>query len=401
MIFYNNTARERLWDEDFFIQTSYNKSFSKQWKLALRGKYSHSWNRYEDIDVKYAGGKQTDISRQDEYYASSVLGWLPAYNFRMSLSQDVFWNRLTSNVNISANNGPSNPLRFTSLTALNAKWSLNHVDIDGGIVGTFATEHVECGHQPSDKKRLSPSISAIFSLPGYENLRIRAMVKSTFRMPSFNDLYYIRMGNTGLRPEKAKEYNIGLTWNGRISQHWKYLGLTVDGYFNDVTDKIVAFPTTYVWKMANFGKVHIHGIDATLNTEIGLAKGMDLVVNGTYTFQKSVDKLEKSPTYGSQLPYTPKHSGTISMIFKNPCVNIGYTVMMQDCRWSSSMNKKIYELCPFWEHNVTLSRKFRLWGMDMEAIGTLHNIFNEEYEIIQYYPMPGRSGELTIKINII
>lgn len=32
--------------------------------------------------------------------------------------------------------------------------------------------------------------------------------------------------------------------------------MTVDGYYNDVTDKIVAFPTTYAWKMANYGKVH-------------------------------------------------------------------------------------------------------------------------------------------------
>lgn len=33
-----------------------------------------------------------------------------------------------------------------------------------------------------------------------------------------------------------------------------YLSVTVDGYYNDVTDKIVAFPTTYAWKMANYGK---------------------------------------------------------------------------------------------------------------------------------------------------
>lgn len=39
---------------------------------------------------------------------------------------------------------------------------------------------------------------------------------------------------------------------------------TLDGYYNDVTDKIVAFPTTYAWKMANYGKVHAAGVDATL-----------------------------------------------------------------------------------------------------------------------------------------
>lgn len=398
---YNPLARERLWDEDFFLQTAFSKRLSKEWKLIGRGKYTHSWNRYEDTDVKYAGGKQTDISRQDEYYGSVVLGWLPSADFRLSLSQDLFWNRLRSNVNISANYGPSNPERFTSLTALSFSWAANrHIDIDGNLVGTFATEHVECGRQPEDRHRISPSFSATFSLPGYENLRLRIMTKGTFRMPSFNDLYYIRMGNTGLKPEKAKEYNIGITWNGRIGRHWKYLGLTLDGYYNDVKDKIVAFPTTYVWKMANFGKVHIVGIDATLDSEIGLGKKMDLVVNGTYSFQQAKDKLESSPTYGSLLPYIPKHSGNLSLILKNPWVNIGYTVMMQGKRWSSPMNKKIYELKAYWEHSLTLSHKFRLCGADVEVIGTLHNIFNEQYEIIQYYPMPGRNGELKVRFSL-
>ena len=35
------------------------------------------------------------------------------------------------------------------------------------------------------------------------------MYKNTFRVPTFNDLYYLRIGNTSLRPEKAREYNIG------------------------------------------------------------------------------------------------------------------------------------------------------------------------------------------------
>ena len=34
-----------------------------------------------------------------------------------------------------------------------------------------------------------------------------------------------------------------------------YISVTLDGYNNDVTDKIVAFPTTYAWKMANYGKL--------------------------------------------------------------------------------------------------------------------------------------------------
>ena len=86
------------------------------------------------------------------------------------------------------------------------------------------------------------------------------MYKNTFRVPTFNDLYYLRIGNTSLRPEKAREYNIGVTWNGKPFSFTDFLSITLDGYYNEVTDKIVAFPSTYVWKMQNYGTVHITGL---------------------------------------------------------------------------------------------------------------------------------------------
>lgn len=91
-------------------------------------------------------------------------------------------------------------------------------------------------------------------------------------MPTFNDLYYYRLGNRSLRPEKANEYNMGITWSRSFSSFLNYLSVTVDGYYNDVTDKIVAFPTTYAWKMANYGKVHVTGMDATLAAAASLGK---------------------------------------------------------------------------------------------------------------------------------
>ena len=399
VVLYNRIAEERLWDEDFFTQARYDRNMGREWKLSAKLKYTHSWNRYQDTNVKYEGGKQTDVNRQNEYYGAFTIGWLPTADFSMALAQDIFFNDLRSNVSISDYGHPSNPDRFTSLTALAAKWKKHGFQIDGSAVATYAHERVEAGKQPSDKFRLTPSLAASVALPGYEALRLRAMFKSTFRMPSFNDLYYIRMGNTGLRPEKANEYNVGVTWSGRPFGFTKYLNITVDGYYNNVTDKIVAFPSTYVWKMANFGKVHIHGIDATLATEIGVGRNVDLVLNGTYSFQKAEDRLKKSATYGKQLPYTPRHCGNASLLVKNPWVNVGYSLIMQGKRWSSPMNKSIYALDPFWEHTVTLSHLFQFKGWNMEVIATLRNITDEQYEIIQYYPMPGRSGEINLRFH--
>lgn len=399
VIYYNTTARERLWDEDFFAQTAYSRSLGQRWKLAGRLKYTHSWNQYEDYGPNYVSGKMRDVNRQEEYYGNATVGWLPLANLTVSLAQDIFFNRLRNNVRVAANDGPSNPLRTTSLTALNAHWTPSRLTVDAGLVGTFAHERVAHGKQPDDKHRLSPFAALSYNLLPSQGLRVRLMAKGTFRMPTFNDLYYRRIGNTGLRPEKAKEYNLGLTWIRQPSARLRHLSLTTDVFHNNVTDKIVAFPSTYVWRMANFGKVVINGLDLTLASELALTGKVSAVVTGAYSYQKAVDRLRKSPTYRSQLPYTPRHSGNVSLLLNNPWVNVGYSVVMQGKRWSSGQNTDTYKIDAFWEHTLTLSRTFQFHAWKMELIGTLRNLTNEQYEIIQFYPMPGRSAELTARFS--
>ena len=82
------------------------------------------------------------------------------------------------------------------------------------------------------------------------------------------DLYYLRMGNVNLKPEKATQYNIGFTWNDEISPFIRLLSVSVDGYYNKVSDKIVAIPNMYIWKMMNMGEVEIKGIDVNLSANI-------------------------------------------------------------------------------------------------------------------------------------
>ena len=396
---YNPVSRERLWDEDFFAQAVYRKAFDEKWNLHARLKYTHTWNRYEDTNVKYDGGKQIDVNRQNEYYASATLGWSPVEAFRIALAEDAFYNDLRNNINIGSNPDYPFPKRITSLTALSAQWQWERLHVEGNVVGTYAHETVENGENPADKHRLSPCVSVTYRLLPNESLHLRAMWKNTFRMPSFNDLYYLRIGNSGLRPEKATEYNLGLTWSGRPFQAVKYISATVDAYYNDVTDKIVAFPSTYVWKMANFGKVKIKGIDVTLATEVPIYHKVSAILTGAYTFQESLDILKASASYNRQLPYTPKHSGNASLLIRNPWVNLGYSVLFQGERWSSSQQTAQYKLKAYSEHTLTLSREFRFKSCQLNLSGSIHNLFDKQYEIVKYYPMPGRSFSLIGTIN--
>lgn len=391
VILYNSTAKEQLWDENFFVQTRYKNSFSKKWMLQAQAKFNYSWNKYEDTDVKYENGKQTDLNRQNEYYLSATLSYHPIAGLNISLAQDGVINTLRTNVNDSPN-----PIRYTSLTALNARYQWGRLKLLGTLVGTFATEKVKNGDKPADKKRLSPTLSASYQPFRDEQFYIRAMYKNTFRVPTFNDLYYLHIGNIGLRPEKATEYTAGMTWNGKPVSFLDFLTVTVDGYYNEVDDKIVAFPSTYVWKMKNYGKVHIAGIDATLATAVPFGTRYRLSLSGNYSWQKAVDLTDPdAKNYKDQLPYTPKHNGNASATLETPWVNAGYTLTAVSKRYYMAQNLKDNEIEGYTEHTATLWREFQMKSCHFRLQAEIINLTDKQYDIIKYYPMPGRSWRLT------
>ena len=392
VILYNNESNEHLWDENLFAQAIYNKRWNEQWQWVARAKYTHSWNKYEDYNIKYTNGRKEELNSQDEYYASATINWQPLRWLSMSLAEDAAFNKLRTTVN-----GSPNPLRFTSLTALAAKLRIGRLTAEGNMVMTYATESLTESEKyslktPDDRKHLSPSLSLSWRILPEEALYIRALYKSTFRMPTFNDLYYLQIGNTSLRPEKAHEYGIGITWNSRRTGCLKYIALTADGYHNNVTDKIVAFPSTYIWKMVNFGKVEIWGVDATVATEVDIARKTCAVLSASLSFQDAQDKTPGSATYGSQLPYTAKVSGGISLILNTPWLTVGYSATGQGKRYSMAQNIREYQLPAYMEHSVSISRRFDLGNSsNINLQLSVNNITDEQYEIIKYYPMPGRS----------
>lgn len=404
VILYNAASKERLADRNLFVQARYTRHWDTRWQLRAIAKYTYGWNRYTDTNVKYLDGKQEDINLQNEYYAQATLLYRPTLAWSFSLAQDGYASTLTSNL-------PSCPLpvRYTSLTALQAQYRTHRINVRGILLGTIVDETFRKSHETissTDNEALSaqeltPTLSTSIRPFGNTPLFVRMMYKKTFRMPTFNDLYYFRSGNKNLRPERAHEYNAGISWQAQLKGAVEELTLTADGYFNDVTDKIVAFPTTYVWKMANYGHVHITGIDATCHLRWRLTADSKLHVSSSYTLQHAVDVTNpEASNYRMQLPYTPLHSGSARLLLTTPWVNVGYSLIASSERYSTSEQLPRYRIGSYAEHTITLSRRFTLHGTSLTAQAEALNLTNATYEVIQYYPMPGRQFRLSLTITL-
>lgn len=405
VVLYNNVSTERLWDEQFSVQTDYVRRLSRQWQLRGGAKFSHTWNRYVDVDVKYPEGRQVDVNRQDEYYLTATVGWMPwadattpLRTFSLALAEDLSVNTLSTNIGYQLN-----PRRMTSLTALAAQWSSRWLTLRANAVATMTDEHLRNTAPrvtaPSYPHRVKPSVSFSLRLLPRAQMFLRGMMKQTFRLPTFTDLYYQRMGNNTLKPEQAREWNLGLGYEVRVAGC--ELALTADGYMNKVEDKIVEFPTTYLWKMTNFGHVDIKGLDFTMAFSAALSKDVHAQLRATSSWQSAVDKTDsRSASYRKQLPYTPRHYESASLMLQSPWLSVGYSVFACGERYSMPQCTDEYRLKPYQEHSLTLSRELRLRSVLAKVSMSVMNLFDTQYEVVQYYPMPGRSWQVHVLMTM-
>ena len=396
VILYNHDAKERLWDDSFAFQTTFQAPLLDQ-RMQMKAilNYSYARNKYIDLGSQYPTGMLKEINSQNEFYLSSAFAYTPSLALTLSLSQDFSLNKLFESAAIT-----THPVRFTSLTALNLKYHYKRFKGEGTLVSSFSSEKTKNNSSVLTKFNLSPSIAMSYALLPNNGLLIRLMLKSCYRMPSFNELYYLKFGNTQLRPEQAMMVNCGLTYKRLLFNKAK-IETTVDAYYNKVKDKLVAFPSLYVWKMVNFGKVNIYGLDFTTNVSWPISKDFSLQGTVSYSLQQALDRSDRTTySFNKQLPYTPKHSAHCTLVAQFPWISVGYSMSTNSERYSMMQQTSEYRLAPFTEHSITLSKDFMLKQAKMMCSITLQNITNQQYDIIKYYPMPGRQVRFTASLTL-
>ncbi len=389
VIYDNPYAAERLHDRNYFGQLNYEVSFSPKWKLKAAGKFNYVWNRDTD---KEAAGMRDDRFRQTETYLTATLWSEPLRGLSFSLAQDFSYNDLSTTLS-----NCQYPERYTVLTALSAQYWHPVFRITASLLNTYITENVRTGTAADDRQRLSPAVSLSWRPLPSTAWRLRASYKDIFRMPTFNDLYYRLIGNTRLRPESTRQWNVGTTWGGRVSPVVETLDVSVDAYYNKVKDKIVAVPTMFVWKMSNVGEVETVGVDVNVSAGIRVAKSMRFGLSGAYNFMQAEDVTDRdSKLWRNQIAYTPRHSGSGSLTWETPWVDVAYNVVFASERYRMPQNSADNRIRPYSDHSLSAFRTFR-WGRHaLRLQADALNLGGKNYEIVRFYPMPGRNYKFTV-----
>ena len=171
----------------------------------------------------------------------------------------------------------------------------------------------------------------------------------------------------------------------------------MDGYYNIVRDKIVAFPThnLFSWSMLNYGLVHIAGAEMTLNAIYTIKRDYLLIIHGSCTYQYAVDRTDPGyPTYGHQIPYTPRWSGSVSATIHLPFVTVSYALMLCGDRYALGENIPANLVAGYADHSLSIQHESLIKGHTLGFKFELLNLSDRNYEIVRNYPMQGSGFRL-------
>ncbi|HEX5155389.1 MAG TPA: TonB-dependent receptor [Parafilimonas sp.] len=397
IIFFNDHSTQRLWNTDAFIQSAYNKKFNAKISLLAAAKYTHSYTRYLDPDFLNNQGELDDKYNQDEAYASAALAYNITSSLQFNYASDAAYTTLHSNKKMFAE-----PSRLSLWNVAGIQYNKQLFHANANVLYTHIHGDVKQGTAADDKNEFTPAL-AVSIKPGLKSpLLLRAFYKRIFRLPTFNDLYYNIVGNTDLKPEYANQYNVGVTYTKHVSEHLNNISFSVDGYYNTVNDKIIAIPSKnlFIWSVLNLGKVHITGVDVNAEASGKFSGNWSWFIKLAYTWQHAVDVTDKSSaSYKDQIPYTPVHSGSgiIQLAYKT--WNFSYSNIYSGGRYTLGDNIPANHLNGWITQDISLSKAFLLKHATLTIKGELNNITDQHYDVIKYFPMPGRSYEISISIN--
>ena len=396
-------SAQRQWDKNFFAQGSYQQAFGSRYELLVNAKYARDYMRYlnPDTTLMYLDNKFW----QHELYVSAANKIAISKDGDADLSLDYQWNNLDATmVNFAY------PTRHTFLAALATAYRWRGLKAQASVLATNVRDLYTVGteRKTSLLTKFTPAVFVSYRPFADIDFDLRAFYKRIFRMPTFNDLYYTDIGNADLKPEFVTQYNFGAVYSTVFrSTIFRALSISADAYYNYVENKIIAVPKgtgQYRWMMMNIGKVKIRGIDicAKLNA---LIDKVSLNGNLTYTFQKAqdysdpTDCADAAGTYKGQIAYIPWHSGSATLNAQWQRAELNYSFIYVGERYHTSSNIPANYEQPWYTHDISASYTLPIKNTSIKLTAEVNNLFNQQYEVILNYPMPGRNFKFIAKFN--
>jgi iron complex outermembrane receptor protein len=253
---------------------------------------------------------------------------------------------------------------------------------------------------PFTNSPVAPSLSTSYNiLKSNYQMTFRGQVERSFRVPTLNDRYWPLPGI------ENRELNSERGYSGELGHNFTYqtgkfsLENDISTYYMIVDDWIMWVPYGNNWKPENKKKVEASGVEFTTKLSWEFPSS-SLELGGMYAYSRSVllkGISDDDPAIGNQLPYTPRHRGVLfaTYLFKK----YHFSVINNFTGERNGMDQN--EIVDgFLITDIEFARNFKLGRQLFSIEGKILNAFNEEYQNVARYAMPGRNYLMSINFFI-
>ncbi len=244
----------------------------------------------------------------------------------------------------------------------------------------------------------SPKVGVVLSHVSSTHVAMRANVGSSFRAPTFNDLYWpadaFTVGNPALKPERISEVEGGISFSRSLAGR---LHGDLGWYRRWAHDLIVwgMDPSTYKWSPANVSKALISGQEVRLKWE---APGQAAVVEVSYTHLQTRNEGDAPGVRGKHLIYRPRHSASFRAGLDRRWWYCNAAASYVGARYIDEANTKRLAAHAVVDGNLGI--RVPLWGVSWHFRLSLDNLLDADYQVVDGYPMPGRLWKATIGVTL-
>ncbi len=244
--------------------------------------------------------------------------------------------------------------------------------------------------------RLSPKLGWLVSTGQQSRWSVRGNVGSSYRVPTFDDLYWPDevwvKGNPQLKPETSMNYDVGISWEWHNSSLLRF----EMNYFANEIENLISWNSEdqFVWMPMNIGKARITGFEAGGGFHLPKDR---LYLEMFHTWMDATDQTIATGNKNKKLPYRPQNKFDLQLgtTFHSLFAQLHYGWV--DKRFITAENSASlpsYELL-----DGSLGGSLPVSQITLEAKLQVLNILDKKIFLYEGYPLPGRSVRLTVGLQ--
>ncbi len=290
-----------------------------------------------------------------------------------------------------------------NLNTNNTNWFQNRIAIFGTFKWLWFDHHLQqqitIRQEWADEKAV-PIIPAYgFNLALGKQFILFGNIAKSYRLPTFNDLYWPNMGNKELLPEEG--WNQELSLKHQTTYKKISFNSTLTAFNKNIQNWIIWVPNGgNLSTPKNIYKVWSRGLEYDWRIKFN-AGNIHYLLRGLHDLTIATNDASTIPNDASlnkQIIYTPRVKNMLQFSLQYKSLSFDYTFNYVGTRYVSADHSNW--LNPFNYSGLNLGKVFTIKEKSIQGLFSLNNLFNQTYQVMVNRPMPLINYQITINIKL-